>query len=270
MKKNVFRTLVGAVAILVAMPAMGQVKIGYEKSEESDGIFHDDGKRPGGLEFSISCLHEHSRYHRGPEFSIGGGLGFGFIETTGAPSDLNTTMGKSLEIDWSNAIQLGYNFGGGHHLNIGMGFLWRNYRMTDHNRFDMTDEGILSYDNSYPAGSDPQFSRIKTFALTVPLLYSYHMKHGWKLTFGPELAFNNGRSKFYNIKTKYNDAAGLQKDRKTGVHVNPVNVNLVAGVTWRGLGVYARYSPTSVLDDEYTKNNFNFQSFSIGFRVLGF
>ena len=136
---------------------------------------------------------------------------------------------------------------------------WRNYRMTDQNRFvEQADGQIIVV--PYPEGSNPKFSRIKVLSLTVPFTYSYYpYKHGLFRGFevGPVLNFNV----YSSIKTRYSVNGEDQKDFTKGLHRNPVTVDFMVRLQMYHFGFYAKYSPCNVLDTTYGPK---FQSVSFG------
>lgn len=277
-----FRAAICALALSMAAPVAAQVEIGFRSvhsSQVGDSTFlspthclHNGERHPGGYVFDLGFLTPNiSEYqdNNDPRFKIHllGGLGVGFINTPGAPDNMNTAMGRSVEVDWSNIVGLGVRAGKHGEFTLGMGLLWRNYKMTDTNLFRQDAQGNLSIE-SYPMGSNPKFSRLHTTSLTLPLQYRHTFKHGWRIALGPELAFNCLKDKRYSLKTRYTLADQQQKEDARGVHVNDLNVNLYASVMWKHrIGLYMRWSPSNVMDTSYGPE---FQSLSVGFRIFQF
>ena len=73
-------------------------------------------------------------------------------------------------------------------VSIGMGFDWRNYRVTNHKMFAKDGRGIITMQD-YPEGVEPKFSRIHTFSLSVPLKYYHYFNKNIFVAVGPELYF---------------------------------------------------------------------------------
>ena len=229
-------------------------------------LFGEDTDRyPGGFDFSIPLGKKH--HSKGSTDLFMSGLGIGFVSAVGQKAPMDVTMGRSLEINWTEAIGLRYNFNRRNSLELAMGFLWRNYRMTHQYRFQQDAAEVLNV-VPYPAGAVPKFSRLHIFQMTFPLMYDHNLKHDWHFVVGPELAVNCGHNKHTRtIKTRYSIDGEKYKEKTTDLRINPVTVNLVASVRFHFIGLYMRYSPCNVLDTNYGPK---FQSLSAGITLWGF
>ena len=230
--------------------------------------FDDDIDRyPGGFDFSITLGKKHRHHRKGTTELNMGGVGLGFVSALGEKAPMDVSMGHSLEINWTEAMSIRYNFNRHNSLELGMGFLWRNYRMAHQYRFQQDAAEVLGV-VPYPAGAVPKFSRLHIFQMTFPLLYSYNVKPGWSFVIGPELAVNGGHNKHTRtIKTRYSLDGEKYKEKTTDLRINPVSVNLVASIRFRFIGLYVRYSPCDVIDHNYGPK---FQSLSTGITLWGF
>lgn len=228
--------------------------------------FSDDiDRHPGGFDFSIPLGKK--RHSKGSTDLFMGGVGIGFVSAVGQKAPMDVTMGRSLEINWTEAIGLRYNFNRRHSLELAMGFLWRNYRMAHQYRFQQDAAEVLNI-VPYPAGAVPKFSRLHIFQMTFPLMYDLNVKHDWHFVVGPELAVNGGHnSHTRTIKTRYSLDGEKYKEKTTDLRINPVTINFVASVRFHFIGLYVRYSPCNVLDTNYGPK---FQSLSAGFTLWGF
>ncbi|MCR4921124.1 MAG: hypothetical protein K5945_05370 [Bacteroidaceae bacterium] len=282
--KSVLACAVLAIALL---PAAAQPKysgtLSVERKTEGDSLdarreekqyvdaYHeavDHERHPGGFDFSISFwLKDEKRRRGGTMECFSGGLGIGFIHTMNAPDNVSTAMGRSLEINWADAIGLAYNINPKNAFSLGMGFLWRNYRMTGRYRFLEAADGTINV-APYPAGANPKFSRLHTMQVTLPLRYIHHFNKKVDCSIGAEFAFNGGINKHTRtLKTRYTLDGERYKDMQRDVHINSANVNLVANLSWDWIGIYARYTPTSAFDTDYGPK---FQSLSVGVMLFGF
>lgn len=269
MKKNCMRVLGLALAMMATLPAAAQVSVSVDINKGNEAAFEEE-KYPGGFDFSISVLdfckkgHNHPARHRANIFLLNG-VGVGWINTMNTPAQMDTRMGQSVEVDLSDLLGFRYRLGKGHSLSTGLGVLLRNYRMVDDYRFAQDEQGHIAID-TYPEGANPKFSRIHTNYMTLTAKYQY--KHrGWKFVVGPEFDFNRaGRSGNRSIKTRYTLDDEKQKDVAKGIHANNFNLNLYAGVGYKFLGVYARYSPSSVLNKNYGPD---FNTMSVGIKFFG-
>ena len=234
-------------------------------SRTSTTLGDDIDRHPGGFDFSIPLGKK--RHSKGSTDLFMSGVGIGFVSAVGQKAPMDVTMGRSLEINWTEAIGLRYNFNRRNSLELAMGFLWRNYRMTHQYRFQQDAAEVLGV-VPYPAGAVPKFSRLHIFQMTFPLMYDLNLKHGWHFVVGPELAVNGGcNSHTRTIKTRYSIDGEKYKEKTTDLRINPVSVNLIASIRFHFIGLYVRYSPCDVIDHNYGPK---FQSLSAGFTLWGF
>ena len=180
---------------------------------------------------------------------ISGNLMFGFVSGHGAPAALDLEMGHSIEISWLNVLAVCCNFRKAHSsLSLGIGFGWRNYRTTTGMRFAVDGGGTTSYEPFAPDAS-PRYSRIKTFSLSFPLLYTQNFRIGsfkdLGVQIGPVLNWNSHGS----MATRWYDADGRKMTDKTNrVDQRRFSVDIYGALRlFPAVGVYVRYSPQSVL-----------------------
>lgn len=173
----------------------------------------------------------------------------GFVDGHGAPAALDLEMGHSLEISWLNALAVSCNFRHLHSsVSLGVGFGWRNYRTTTGMRFVTDDSGLTSFEPFAPDAS-PRYSRIKTFSLSFPLLYTQNFRLGafknLGIQFGPVLNWNSHGS----LATRWYDADGRKMTESTNrVDQRRFSVDIFGALRlFPAMGLYVRYSPQSVL-----------------------
>lgn len=193
---------------------------------------------------------------------ITGGLGIGLVYPSGQPAGLNLQWNKSFEISWVNALAVEYvNRGFG--VSLGIGFDWRNYKMTTSNRMNLNGEGGIKHD-TYPEGMQPRSSRIKVFSLGIPLLLSQKFgRSGMGITAGAILNFNTHAS----LKTCYRTPEGNEMEEYAeDFHHRRVTVDLLGCLQfWKSCGIYVRYSPQSVLQGH---NSPQFNPISAGIMLF--
>ena len=281
------KALACAMMAIALLPAAAQPKysgtLSAERKTEGDSLdarreekqyvdaYHeavDRERHPGGFDFNLSFwMKDDRRKHRSTFECFSGGLGIGFLHTMNGPENVSTAMGRSLEISWADAIGLAYNINSKNAFSLGMGFLWRNYRMTGRYRFLEASDGTVDV-VPYPAGANPKFSRLHTMQVTLPLRYIHHFNRKVDCSLGAEFAFNGGINKHTRtLKTRYTLDGERYKDMQRDVHINPTNVNLMATVSWSWIGLYARYTPSSAFDTDYGPK---FHSLSVGVMLFGF
>lgn len=197
------------------------------------------------------------------QFALIASFSVGFTTAVGAADGVNIPVGPSWEFMWDIAqIQVRPWKERNHYFYTGFGLDWRNYRMTDQNRFVEQPDGQIVA-TPYPQGSNPDFSRIKVLSLTVPFTYGFFpFKQGLFRGFeiGPVLNFNV----YSSIKTRYSIDGEKQKDITKGLHRNPVTVDLMVKLQMKYFNIYAKYSPCNVLDTAYGPK-FRSISFGVGF-----
>lgn len=197
------------------------------------------------------------------QFALIASFSVGFTTAVGAADGVNIPVGPSWEFMWDIAqIQIRPWKERNHYFYTGFGLDWRNYRMTDQNRFVEQPDGQI-VTTPYPQGSNPDFSRIKVLSLTVPFTYGFFpFKQGLFRGFeiGPVLNFNV----YSSIKTRYSIDGEKQKDITKGLHRNPVTVDLMVKLQMKYFNIYAKYSPCNVLETAYGPK-FRSVSFGVGF-----
>jgi len=194
------------------------------------------------------------------EFALIASFGVGFSSAVGTADEVNIPVGPSWEFMWDIAhVEMRPWKERDHYFKTGFGLDWRNYRMTNQNRFEEHSDGQIAV-VPYPQGSNPKFSRIKVLSLTVPFTYGYYpFKQGLFRGFeiGPVVNFNV----YSSIKTRYSLNGEKQKDFTKGLHKNPVTVDFMLKLRMKHFGFYAKYSPCNVLDTTYGPK---FKSVSFG------
>ena len=187
-------------------------------------------------------------------------LGFGLCSAIGADAPVSVSTTSSWEIIWTIAEWSHYDIGCNDGFSAGFGIGWRNYRMTGFDYFSKGDEGVVSVEH-YPAGYEPNFSRIKVFSLQVPIIWNHRFGKRWGFALGPVINFNT----YASIKNRYTDANGQKhKDIIKHIHQKPVTVDLMLNVNvlnW--VNFYCKYSPMNILQSSFA-NGTNFQSLSFG------
>lgn len=197
--------------------------------------------------------------------AIIGGLGFGFNTALGKPAEMQTQMMKSWDIQWLYVIGARYHIGKTRNsINFGLGLDWRNYKSTLGTWFVHGANGGIDIVQPSSDGIQPDFSRIKIFSLTIPVLYKqtlpFNFPHNGRmwLAFGPIVNFNTHAS----IRTKWEgeDERTMQQSTNfSGRRKVTVDGLAIIGInSW--LGIYFRYSPMKQLKDGSPQ----FSSFTTG------
>ena len=191
--------------------------------------------------------------------SVSTRLGFGLCYGANADYKGPQSVGSSWEIMWTIAEIERYGYGKHHGFSIGFGVDWRNFRMDGRSKFVKLDDGTVA-EESLPVGYDNDFSRIKVFSLTIPVMWKYRTK---KVTFGlgPVLNINT----YASIKNRFWDADGEKhKEMFKKIHQRPITVDIMAEVSFHNwFSIYGKFSPMTILNSTYAKD-VNFQPVSFG------
>lgn len=189
-----------------------------------------------------------------------GGLGFGMVNAVNAPSEMNVNMGSSWEIMMDHWV--GYEYfpwKTGTSFSIGVGTTWRNYRMNGMKRF-IKDNNKIEI-GSYPEDANIEYSRLKIFSITMPLMFNQDLGHKMGFSVGTVVNFNTHGS----LKTIYTLNNQKQKLTDNNIHQNSVTVDLMATFKFQSIGLYFKYSPTHVLNTDFGPK---FNSLSTGLALF--
>ena len=186
-------------------------------------------------------------------------LGFGLCYGANADYKGPQSVGSSWEIMWTIAEIEKYGYGKHNGFSIGFGVNWRNFRIDGRSKFVKLDDGTIT-EEGLPAGYDNEFSRIKVFSLTIPVMWKYRTK-SVTLGLGPVLNINT----YANIKNRYWDAEGEKhKQIFKKIHQRPITVDIMAEVSFHNwFSIYGKFSPMTILNSTYA-NDVNFQPVSFG------
>lgn len=184
----------------------------------------------------------------------------GFNSALNAPSNMDVKTFSSWELWWWIA-QTEYSLDKDYNniLSVGIGVDWKNYRMENDKYFSINDQNVTSI-NEKSNNMNINFSRIKVFSITVPVLY--HFNHWKKFGFeiGPVINFNTHSS----LKTRYTLDNAKCKDTSDKVNVKPVTVDFLFVLHTPSLKAYVKYCPFDLLKNNYGPK---FQSLTIGLGI---
>lgn len=187
-----------------------------------------------------------------------GGIHFGFVTALGAPKEMNVDMGSSYEIGFS---AIGYHQRWGKDVfRVALGFNWTNYRLTGHQHFYMKEDGTTAI-GTYPAGANPDYSRIKVFSLNFPLEYVRKLNKDWNVGVAAILNFNT----YASLETRYLLNGETHKDFNKNLHQNRFTIDFRGSVRWKCLGAYVKYSPFKVIREGFGPQ---FSGLSTGITLL--
>lgn len=212
------------------------------------------------IPFSKKKKKEHPYRHSFCEVNMRG-FGVGFVDALDTPEGMSVDMGASYELMVPSIIEWAWYPGtSSFNLSIGVGLNWKNYRMTDRNRFIPTGNDIVI--GPYPEGAAIEFSRLKVFSWMVPMMMSYEFNDWLELCLGPVVNINTKAT----LKTRYSLEGKGKKETHNLQHYNRLTVDLMGAISINNLAYYVKYSPCEVLDIDYGPN---FKGISTGL-ILGF
>ena len=224
----------------------------------ADDIFDDEN--PGGWDFELPLLKvKKTNTTREVKFSLSSSFSFGFIGGVGQAKDVDIDMGQSFELEWGDVVSLETRIGKKSFVGIGLGFDWRNYRVTDFKMFSKDERGIISMQD-YPEGTEPKFSRIHTFSLSLPVKYYYCLGKHVTFGIGPELYF----TPYGSLKTRFYEDGEKRKITAGNVHQSRFSVGVGAEVIVHHIGIYYKYNPFNVLSSSFGPG---FASMTTGIKI---
>ena len=224
----------------------------------ADNIIDDEN--PGGWNFELPGVKvKRSGSSTEVTATLSSSFSFGFIGGVNQAEGVSIDMGQSYEIEWGDVISSRVRIGKKDFLRIGMGFDWRNYRVTDFKMFSKDERGIITMQN-YPEGTEPKFSRIHTFSLSIPLKYYHYLNKKIYFAIGPELYF----TPYGSLKTRYYEGDEKRKITAGNVHQNRFSVGVGAEVIVHHVGIYYKYNPFNVLRSSYGPK---FSTMTVGLKV---
>ena len=210
-------------------------------------------------DFNIPFINKKSKTKKYRGNLCVGGFGFGVVNAIETSEGMDMDMGASYEFSLDHLLRFNYNVLPATSVSMGFGMTWRNYRMTGRTRF--IKEGDKLVLGAYPEGSDIKFSRLKVFSLTVPFMINQSLGRKVVFSVGPVVNFNTHAS----LKTRYTLNGEKVKEKNNNIHQNRMTVDLMAKLRFNSLGVYAKYSPSDMLNTDFGPK---FRSFSTGITLF--
>lgn len=185
-------------------------------------------------------------------------ISIGMVNAVKGSDPLNIDMGASYELSVDNVVRTFYNLAPSTSVSIGAGVRWRNYRMTGNTRF-VKEGNNLVLDN-YPEGADVKFSRLKTFSISVPVMLNQAINHQVAISLGTVINTNT----YGSLKTRYTLGDEKMVEKSKDIHHNRTTVDFTAILRFKQIGIYAKYSPSNVLNTEFGPK---FNSYSAGISL---
>lgn len=201
----------------------------------------------------MNKLKGHRKYSMEPHWA---GIGWGFANISDKNYNFNNINGVSLRSESSNEFFFNLiekilpiyrnNLG----LTTGLGFNWRNYFL-DMNTHLVEVNGVTGVYDA-PAGVKYEYSRLRTFHITVPLLLEWQPTFGNNQKLFVTAGVIGGVNTFASYKVKYKDANDntIRNVEGKGLNVAPVSLDFHGQIGYGAWNVYAKYSPFSIFQSQ--------------------
>ena len=247
------------------------MSVKVEGSEDNPGYFYSQRmevdstaaviieEKNADWDFNIPFINKNSKTKKYRGNLCVGGFGFGVVNAIETSEGMDMDMGASYEFSLDHLLRFNYNVLPATSVSMGFGMTWRNYRMTGRTRFIKDGDKLVL--GAYPEGSDIKFSRLKVFSLTVPFMINQSLGRKVVFSIGPVVNFNTHAS----LKTRYTLNGEKVKEKNNNIHQNRMTVDLMAKLRFNSLGVYAKYSPSDMLNTDFGPK---FRSFSTGITLF--
>lgn len=213
---------------------------------------------------TFKCVRENrSRFN-----AVVRGICLGLNDPVGQTGGGGLEWEKSIEIGWLETLGVNYRMSRHCSLEFGIGFDWRNYKITTSDKRLVVNSDYQLEWEEYPEGSIAKNSRLKVFSIQFPLQFIAKIP-GTSLIFSCGPIFN--LNTYASVLTRYEDRLGNKyKDFNKNLDNRTFTVDLYGSLTLKGgIGIYARYSPMKVMNGE---SGINFRPLTLGVEIgsLGF
>ncbi|MBO7609387.1 MAG: hypothetical protein J6S96_04210 [Muribaculaceae bacterium] len=153
-------------------------------------------------------------------------------------------LGATQEVGILIAAGVEYNFGNKNRLTFGVGYQAKWYNLKSDYSFVGDDNGNLDIVD-FPLEFKKTSSMLAVHTFQFPLLYSKGINKNFELWAGPIMNWN-----FYaSYKRDYKVDKTHINESTNGIHQRKISFDVVAGMNFKAIGLYFRYSPQSVLKD---------------------
>ena len=246
----------------------------YELNDNQDSTFYEqvfeghyrDGKSSEQRKYLASVDIPNPRWKTRRFNAHWAGLGFGFAGFTeeGDYDKISFHASKSMEFSlnlFEKTIPIHSHYRWA--IVTGLGLRWTNYNVKGNYHFEEIDDytGLVEA----PDGIRYKNSRLGITTLNIPLLLEWQNNRG-------NLFFSAGvvgsiKTWSYSWIEFYDESERHKKKHKEkvdqGMTLRPVTVDVLAQAGTRGIGVYARYSPISIFE-----NNKGLELYPLSFGLM--
>lgn len=254
--------------------SVDQVKVQVYKTDTAEykkiyeGIFTDENSfEKYSVETQFGFEFPFDKRKRSSKFSghfIG--IGFGALNTTENFSNFNDAGG--MKVVFSNEFTfnpIGYSlpvikeYVG---ITTGIGMIWRNLHLG--NNSHLVNNNGITIPQAAPEGISYYSSRLRIFELNMPLYLEIHplRKSEFYIMGGALFGINTFSS--YKVKYKMDDNTKIKKVEGNDYNVNPFSLSYLVEMGWDDLGVFAKYTPTTLFKKDKGPE---VQTFTVGLSL---
>ncbi len=189
-------------------------------------------------------------------------VGEGWINASDKGSAFDNSKGHTYEMGILNLVGVEYNTHHGQWFNLGFGIDYSRVSIHDQSKRLYKDENNVLTITDMPAYAEHRSSNLHQFALQFSLMYHQRLYSNLKIFAGPVMRINTGSH--VTSSWKIGDDRTTIETEKLGE--KKISFDVMGGITWGGLGIYARYRPT---DPFKTARGPQYTRFTLGL-ALGF
>lgn len=176
-------------------------------------------------------------------FMSGFYLGWGHTNAAGA---FHGTTGTTFEVGILNMLGLGYHFGNRNRLSLGVGYQAKFHALKKDYQFAQNTAQQLVIEK-YPSDYKHQSSQLLIHSMQFPLLYAKGIGKKVWLYGGGVMNWNFDAT----FDRKYETGKTQVSETTRGLNQSKITFDILAGLQWKSIGAFFRYSPQRVLKDGY-------------------
>lgn len=156
-------------------------------------------------------------------------------------------INNSFEFGLLNLAALEYDTQHGQLVTVGVGLGAKRYSLKRPYMFVREDQGHELGIEYYPDGANKRSSRLFIHTVHFPVIFRQEFPHGWHISLGGIINWNYHvtASNHYELNNTNYDIS------QHSLKQNNCTFDWMAGVSFKGLGLYCRYRPAKVLKNNY-------------------
>ncbi len=217
----------------------------YLVKERHDGKLYVQESEGGKVKFRHPFSKRDSSYNK-PHWEVfTSDLMFGWGGHSVADGDRGILKKSMSEIGILNLVSLARVFNQGRsRVSLGLGFNWHRYNLKSPYFWDRSENGVLGYYH-FTEPFDKHRATLIVRSMQFPLMFNQSLGNHWNLAVGAVMN--------WNFFADYHNSYRIDKSNFTettrGLNQRKISFDGIAMLSWRGLGMYFRYAPQSVMKD---------------------